>query len=103
MSNKMITTAIAAVLTMSISQASNVYAESSAKSGQSAQSMEMAPPTDMEKCYGIARAHQNDCGTNTHGCSNEQTVDGDKSNWLAVPKGLCNKIVGGSLKPTDKS
>lgn len=52
-------------------------------------------PAQSEKCYGIAKAGQNDCSTSAHTCSGEAKVDGDKSEWLYVPNGLCNKIVGG--------
>ena len=52
----------------------------------------------MEKCYGIAKKGQNDCGTASHNCSGESKIDGDKEGWIYVPTGLCNKIVGGSLK-----
>lgn len=61
-------------------------------------SEQMAALPGMEKCYGIARAHMNDCGTSTHGCSGEAQIDRDANNWLSVPNGLCSKIVGGSLK-----
>lgn len=57
----------------------------------------------MEKCYGIAKAGFNDCGTATHSCAGESKINGDKTEWLAVPNGLCNKIVGGSLKSAAKS
>lgn len=52
-----------------------------------------------EKCYGIAKAGKNDCGTATHGCGAHSKQDGDGSEWLMVPKGLCEKIVGSSLTP----
>ncbi len=51
-----------------------------------------------EKCYGIAKKAQNDCSTAGHSCSNEAKTDGDKSEWLWVPKGTCEKIVGGMLQ-----
>ena len=54
------------------------------------------PP--QEKCYGVAKKAQNDCSTAGHSCSNEAKTDGDKSEWLWVPKGTCEKIVGGSLQ-----
>lgn len=56
----------------------------------------------MEKCYGIAKAGQNDCGAKGHACQGQATKNGDKDEWLLVPKGLCNKIVGGSLSPGNK-
>jgi uncharacterized membrane protein len=29
----------------------------------------------------------------------QSKVDGDGSEWVAVPKGLCDKLVGGSTEP----
>lgn len=57
------------------------------------------PP--MEKCYGIAKAGKNDCASKTagHACAGQSTKDGDKQSFLLVPKGTCDKIVGGSTKP----
>lgn len=54
--------------------------------------------SDKEKCYGIAKAGQNDCGAKdgSHSCSGQAKVDSDPKEWIAVPKGLCERIVGGS-------
>ena len=48
-----------------------------------------------EKCAGIAKAGQNDCGANGHSCAGYAKVDGDANEWIFVPKGTCAKIVGG--------
>ncbi|MER2601908.1 MAG: DUF2282 domain-containing protein [Candidatus Competibacter phosphatis] len=53
-----------------------------------------------EKCYGIVKAGKNDCQTNAHACAGQASKDGQGDSWLYVPKGSCEKIVGGSLKPT---
>jgi uncharacterized membrane protein len=50
-----------------------------------------------EKCYGIAKAGKNDCGANGHSCAGQAAKDGDGKEWIYVPKGTCEKIVGGSL------
>ncbi|HPF26727.1 MAG TPA: DUF2282 domain-containing protein [Steroidobacteraceae bacterium] len=55
-----------------------------------------------EKCYGIAKAGMNDCGTSKHGCGGKAATDGDKAEWIKVPKGTCEKIVGGSLESSEK-
>lgn len=55
-----------------------------------------APP--QEKCYGIAKAGQNDCGTARHSCAGKATRDGDPDDWKSVPKGTCEKL-GGKLTP----
>lgn len=54
-----------------------------------------------EKCYGVAKAGHNDCANaaKTHSCAGYSTVDGDGGEWLALPKGTCEKLVGGSLEP----
>jgi uncharacterized membrane protein len=51
----------------------------------------------MEKCYGIAKAGKNDCQTATSSCAGTSKKDHEASAWLSVPKGTCEKIVGGSL------
>jgi uncharacterized membrane protein len=51
---------------------------------------------ETEKCYGIVKAGQNDCQTATSSCAGTAKKDGQKDAWIAVPKGTCGKIVGGS-------
>lgn len=51
-----------------------------------------------EKCYGIAKTGMNDCSTATASCAGSSTSDNQKDAFLLLPKGLCEKIVGGSLK-----
>lgn len=61
-----------------------------------------ATPQDidsMEKCYGIARAGLNDCQTATASCAGSSTKDSQKDAFLFVQKGLCDRIVDGSLTP----
>ena len=55
---------------------------------------------NMDKCYGIVKAHQNDCKTAAHACAGKASMSNDKSDFLMVPAGLCNKIAGGSTKGT---
>ena len=50
----------------------------------------------LEKCYGVAKAGKNDCGTATESCAAQSKTDNAKNAWIAVPKGTCEKIVGGS-------
>lgn len=57
----------------------------------------LAAKGDMEKCAGIAKAGQNDCGTSKHSCAGQAAKDGDKEEWLYVATGTCAKIVGGSV------
>ncbi|MGL5741313.1 MAG: BufA1 family periplasmic bufferin-type metallophore [Legionella sp.] len=52
----------------------------------------------VEKCYGIAKKGMNDCSTATSSCASSSTKDGQKDAFILLPKGLCERIVGGSLK-----
>jgi len=47
-----------------------------------------------EKCYGIAKAGQNDCGTARHSCAGKTTKDNAPDDWKYVPKGTCEKMGG---------
>ncbi len=51
-----------------------------------------------EKCQGIAKAGMNDCGTSQHACAGQATADGAAEEWVYVPTGTCEKIVGGKVK-----
>ncbi len=51
-----------------------------------------------EKCMGIVKAGQNDCGTSTHSCAGQAKVDNHPEEWVFVPKGTCAKIAGGVVK-----
>ena len=55
-----------------------------------------------EKCFGIAKAGQNDCASaaNTHSCAGQAKADNDANDWRYVAKGTCAKL-GGSLTPAD--
>lgn len=57
-------------------------------------------PTHWEKCAGIAKAGQNDCGAldGSHGCSGQAKSDNLDTEWLYVPQGTCAKITGGVVK-----
>ncbi|HTR84003.1 MAG TPA: DUF2282 domain-containing protein [Reyranella sp.] len=52
---------------------------------------------NVEKCYGVAKAGKNDCQTAHSSCAGTSKQDGQKDAWIALPKGACAKIVGGSL------
>lgn len=55
---------------------------------------------DKEKCFGIAKAGMNDCSSNksAHSCAGQATKNNDAQDFVAVPKGTCDKIAGGTLK-----
>jgi len=50
---------------------------------------------NIEKCYGVSKAGKNDCQTATSSCAGTAKKDAEASAWLSVPKGTCEKIVGG--------
>lgn len=50
-----------------------------------------------EKCYGVAKAGKNDCAGASHSCQGQGKKDSDANEWVKVPKGTCERIVGGSL------
>ena len=58
----------------------------------------VAAKSKAEKCYGIVKAGKNDCQTATSSCAGTAKKDGQKDAWVYLPKGSCEKIVGGSLK-----
>jgi len=62
-----------------------------------AEAAEASAPT--EKCYGIAKAGRNDCGTAQHSCAGKATRDNDPSDWKYVPKGTCEKLGGKTSAP----
>lgn len=49
-----------------------------------------------EKCYGIAKAGQNDCAnlSGTHSCAGQSKVDNDSGEWKYVAKGSCKQAKG---------
>lgn len=67
-----------------------------------------ASAADMEKCYGVALAGENDCaaGPGTS-CEGTSTVDYQGNAWSLVPAGTCEDIEtpagNGSLEPLDRN
>jgi uncharacterized membrane protein len=59
-----------------------------------------AADTGKEKCYGVAKAGQNDCAnaTGTHACSGQSKKDNDPNDWKYVAKGTCTQM-GGKMAP----
>ena len=60
------------------------------------QAHDPADPKGKERCYGVAKAGQNDCANlaGTHGCAGEAKVDNDPGEWKYVPKGTCKQLKG---------
>lgn len=61
-----------------------------------------ADKVEAEKCYGIAKAGKNDCQTATSACAGTSKKDAQKDAWILIPKGTCEKIVGGTLASAKK-
>jgi uncharacterized membrane protein len=54
-----------------------------------------------EKCFGVVKAGMNDCASasKSHSCAGHAEADASGDEWVNVPKGLCEKLAGGSLEP----
>ena len=52
---------------------------------------------DKEQCAGIVKAGKNNCATATNDCHGHVTEEGNAMAWIYVPKGTCERIVGGRL------
>lgn len=91
-STKTMNTLIASAVAVTLS--AGVASEASAK----------APPNS-EKCFGIVKAGKNMCGRadGKHSCAGHAKADGDAHEWIYLPKGACEKIVGGSLSASGAS
>jgi uncharacterized membrane protein len=73
-------------------------------SHQAAAHMEPKAGEGMEICYGVVKAHKNDCASkaNKHSCAGQAKADSDPNEWVKVPTGLCLKLAGGSLAPKER-
>ena len=59
----------------------------------------MAQDAAKEKCFGIAKAGQNDCAnlSGSHSCAGQAKVDNDKGEWKYVAAGTCKTMGGMSM------
>lgn len=62
----------------------------------------LAAAEKMEKCAGIVKAGKNDCQTASSACAGTAAKDGQKDAWIYLPKGSCEKIVGGQVLSSAK-
>lgn len=55
-----------------------------------------AATQEREKCYGIAKAGQNDCSnlSGTHSCAGQSILEMDAGEWKYVKKGECKPMKG---------
>ncbi|MES2149076.1 MAG: DUF2282 domain-containing protein [Pseudomonadota bacterium] len=60
-----------------------------------------AAKADQEKCFGIAKAGQNDCATSngSHSCAGQSKTDNGANEWKYVAKGTCEKAGGKMAAP----
>jgi uncharacterized membrane protein len=85
--NDLIQSAVAGILALGLAQAAFAQDKGAQEKG-----------ADREKCYGIAKAGQNDCGTAAHTCAGKAKKDNAPEDWKYVPKGTCEKL-GGKSQP----
>lgn len=59
-----------------------------------------ASAAEKEKCYGIAKAGENACGSanGSHSCAGQAKTDNDPNEWKYVAKDSCETL-GGSKTP----
>ena len=65
--------------------------------GAALTSTAVAAPDGTEQCAGIVKAGKNDCATSTNDCHGHVTSEGNAEAWIYVPKGTCERIVGGRV------
>ena len=75
-----ISSALASVLAMGLASTAAVAADAPAK----------------EKCYGVAKAGQNDCAnlSGSHTCAAQAKVDKGVDEWVYLKAGTCKKMGG---------
>ena len=59
---------------------------------------------EKEKCYGIAKAGQNDCASlsGSHSCAGHSKMDRDVGDWKYVATGTCKDMKGMSTDEAKK-
>ncbi len=62
----------------------------------------LAGKEGFEKCQGVVKAGMNDCGSSGHACAGQSKKDGAADEWVYVPEGTCEKLVGGTVKKAAK-
>ena len=54
----------------------------------------------LANCYGMKASRRNDCAAGAHSCAGQATKARDPASFVLLPQGDCQKLAGGSLKPT---
>lgn len=89
MKNILVNTAIASVIGLITTEATAVDMLHFKKPG-------------FEKCAGIVKKGMNECANHRHVCGGVAQKDAQHDEWIFVPTGVCNKIVGGKIYDPDK-
>lgn len=78
-----------------------VCAAGAAGSASGQMSGPMGGAADREKCFGVAKAGQNDCASSdgAHGCAAMAKTDNAPTEWKWVAKGTCEKLGGKTTPP----
>jgi len=78
---RVISSALATVLAMGLAQATSAHAQDA---------------KGKEKCFGVAKAGQNDCANlaGTHSCAGQAAKDNEPGEWKYVAKGTCKTMKG---------
>jgi len=63
----------------------------------SASASDQSTDPNMEQCAGVVKAGKNDCATSSNACHGHVTSDSNPEAWVYVPKGTCDRLVGGHV------
>lgn len=63
-----------------------------------------AAAAEKEKCFGIAKAGQNDCAnlSGSHSCAGQSKTDMDPGEWKYVAQGTCKEMKGMTAEEAKK-
>ena len=101
MPSTLATATLTAALGLALSAQAQAQEKGSAKTMTTEQRliMERAAKNNLEMCFGVAARGKNDCADGAHACAGSSTQDREKTAFVLLPKGDCQKIAGGSPKP----
>ncbi|MEO1224134.1 MAG: DUF2282 domain-containing protein [Pseudomonadota bacterium] len=68
----------------------SIAAQIAALAGAVAMMAAPASAEDLERCYGVSMAGENDCAAAfSHSCAGQSTEDYSGNDWMIVPMGTC--------------
>ena len=98
MKHRLATTTLAAAIGIALAAMGPAQAQTKEQQAAARQAtMERMAKNNLERCYGVAARAKNDCAEGVHSCVGQSTIDRDKASFVALPKGDCQKLAGGSL------